>query len=806
MSARLVLATAAVASLVGMSLMPDEGVSVDRTRASVSPAARTEVVVALSAPPLAYAHGAGRRDAISALQREQTRFVDALHATIPSARVRWRYRTVQNGLAVITPRRDLPRLARLPGVTKVYASARYGSLAGPAREAIGAKQLTPLPGPATGEGLKIGIIDDGVDQTHAFFDPAGYTMPAGFPRGVRAFTTAKVIVARAFMPAGTSYRGARLPFDDGSSQHGTHVAGIAAGNAGTSAQGVRISGVAPRAYIGNYKALGIPTDGGVGLNGNAPEIVAAIEAAVNDGMDVINLSLGEPEIEPDEDVVARALDAAAAAGVVPVVAAGNDFDDFGYGSVTSPGSAEDAITVAAVTESAPVTVAGFSSAGPTAISLRLKPDVAAPGVGILSSVPGGWEELSGTSMAAPHVAGAAALLLQRHPTWTPDNVKAALVETARPVRDDGRAAEPVRAGGGLVDLPAADTPRLFASPTGISFGLLADGATTDAVVILDDAGNGVGTWTVSVEPGHPARAAVTAPAAVDVPGNLTVSVAVAADATDADLTGAIVLRNGASIRRIPFWGRLATPRLAAATATPLLRPGVVKGNTSGRPSNATVYRYPDVPESSFVTSRLRGPEQLFSVRLTRSVANFGVVIVARGKGVSVEPRLVEDADENRLTGYPALPFNLNPYVTAFGSDVLAAGALDPAPGRYTVVFDSARPDGAGAFTFRYWVDDTRPPSARLLSTGGVRRTSPLRVAVADTGSGVDPDSVVAKLDGRRVDARFSKGTVTVSTRGVARGSHVLRLQVSDYQETRNMENVARILPNTRVLRVRVTVK
>ena len=107
------------------------------------------------------------------------------------------------------------------------------------------------------------------------------------------------------------------------------MAGIAAGNRDTLAEGARISGVAPRAYIGNYKALTIPTDADVGLDGNAPELVAAIEAAVADGMDVINLSIGEPEIEPSRDVVALALDAAAAAGVVPVVAAGNDFDDYG---------------------------------------------------------------------------------------------------------------------------------------------------------------------------------------------------------------------------------------------------------------------------------------------------------------------------------------------------------------------------------------------------------------------------------------------------------------------------------------------
>ena len=154
-------------------------------------------------------------------------------------------------------------------------------------------------------------------------------MPAGFPKGQVAFTTAKVIVARAFPPPGTTWRYAGRPFDPDESGHATHVAGIAAGDANTVANGARISGIAPRAYLGNYKALTVPTDANVGLDGNAPEFVAAIEAAVQDGMDVINLSIGEPEIAPQHDVVALALDAAAAAGVVPVVAAGNDFQEFG---------------------------------------------------------------------------------------------------------------------------------------------------------------------------------------------------------------------------------------------------------------------------------------------------------------------------------------------------------------------------------------------------------------------------------------------------------------------------------------------
>ena len=161
--------------------------------------------------------------------------------------------------------------------------------------------------------------------------------------------------------------------------------------------------------------LTVPT-ANFGLNGNAPEIAAGIEAAVRDGMDVINLSLGEPEIEPSRDLVVAAIDAAADAGVVPVIAAGNDFDDFGYGSVCSPGSAAKAITAAAVTKQ--LAIASFSSGGPTPVSLAMKPDVSAPGVDITSSVPphaGTWASFSGTSMATPHVAGAAALLLQRHP-------------------------------------------------------------------------------------------------------------------------------------------------------------------------------------------------------------------------------------------------------------------------------------------------------------------------------------------------------------------------------------------------------
>jgi subtilisin family serine protease len=346
-----------------------------------------------------------------------------VETTLPGATVRWRYHLVLDGFAVALPRSEVPSLARIPGVAEIWPTVTYHSLrAADGVGQIGARQLWG-PGLATaGRGIKIGIIDDGVDAKHPYFASAGFHYPPGFPKGQTAYATPKVIVQRAFPPPGETWKYANTPFDPAESFHATHVAGIAAGDYNVNAKGHLISGVAPRAWIGNYKAYTVPTPD-FGLDGNSPEVAAAIEAAVADGMNVINLSIGEPEVDPARDLVVRALDNAARAGVVPVVAAGNDFGDFGAGSITSPANAPAAIAVAAA-DSHDV-IADFSSSGPTPISLEMKPDVTAPGVGILSSFPpsqGTWGTLDGTSMAAPHVSGAAALLLERHPTWTVEEI------------------------------------------------------------------------------------------------------------------------------------------------------------------------------------------------------------------------------------------------------------------------------------------------------------------------------------------------------------------------------------------------
>jgi subtilisin family serine protease len=788
-------------------------------RAAAPP--RTEVVVTLAAPSLADAvqvsrvltarAKAQRLDLQSAssvsylreLTRRQDELVRRIERAIPSATVRWRYRVVLDGLAVAVPTSKLAALSHVAGVGEVYPDTKYRLALDTSPELIGADQLWGLPNFTTaGNGIKIGIVDEGIDQAHPFFNPTGYVYPAGFPKGNTAFTTPKVIVARAFPPPGETWQYANTPFDPVNSDHATHVAGIAAGDYSIGAVAGRgpLSGVAPRAYLGNYKALTVPT-GQFGLDGNAPEIAAAIEAAVTDGMDVVNLSLGEPETEPSRDIVVAALNGAAKAGVVPTIAAGNEFQDFGGGSVSSPGSASGAITAAAVTKSD--IIAPFSSAGPTPVSLAMKPDVSAPGVSILSSVPprvGLWSSFSGTSMAAPHVAGGAALLRQRHPDWSVEQIKSALVLTGKPVLDGQLHNEvaTTREGGGLLDLPTADNPLVFAEPTGISFGLLRVGKQATRVVQLTDAGGGAGDWTVSVAVQDPtAGVSVTAPISVTVPAALSVQASVAAGAKEADVTGFVILQRGTDTRHIPFWLRSERPRLEKPTAL-LRKAGTYAGNTRLGQSRVSSYRYPDNPSGSGVTNNLPGPEQVFRVVLPRPVANFGVVVTGQARGVSVTPRIVFPGDENHLAGIPALPLNEDPYEDTYGQPEPVAAVIAPASRTYDVVFDTRGRSQAGPFTFRLWMNDTAPPTAKLL-TPVVAGSGRLLLSVRDPGSGIDPFSPVARIDGSKHPVSYSSGRVAVDLNGLGAGRHTLELSVSDYQETKNMETFGGVLPNTRVV-------
>jgi subtilisin family serine protease len=743
----------------------------------------TEVVITLKAPPLsAFGTIAGHGTYAGQLHAAQDALASRIVTSVPRARIRWRYTHVLDGLAVVLPRSAIGSLESVPGVAHVWPNVRYHGLrATGAPQQIGADKLWGPNLETAGNGIKIGVIDEGLDATHPYLNPAGYSYPPGYPKGRTDLTTPKVIVARAFPPPNTTYKYAKDPIDPTESFHGTHVGGIVAGNPAN--VGVQsISGVAPRAYLGNYKALTIPTPG-FGLDGNSAEIAAAIESAVADGMNVINLSIGEPEVEPTRDLVVKAIDGAAAAGVVPVVAAGNDFEIFGYGSVGSPANAAGAISAAAVNTAG--TIADFSSAGPTPISLRFKPDVSAPGVNVLSSLEHGtFGTLSGTSMAAPVVSGAAALLRQRHPTWTVAQIKSALVQTGDPARVGPSEALATREGGGVIDLPRADAPLLFAAPTSLSFGRLEPGASRTNTVSLSDAGGGAGDWAVSVVT-QIGDGRIGVPATVTAPGSLSVSATAGTNA--GDVTGFVVLTRGTDARRIPFWFAVADGRVGSATL--LRRPGVVKGTTKGAPSRIGAYRYPSSGDGVWA-----GPERAYRVRITGKPANFGAVTLS---GAAL-PHVVIGGNADHLAGYAGLPSDLNPYRNAYGSTVPVAGAVLPAPGIYDIVFDTHTAAQAGPFSFRWWINDVTPPRVRLVSAKGG-----IVVSAADAGSGVDPASAIARVDGRRAGVRFTGGAFHVVA---AKGAHTLVFTVADYQETKNMEDVSQILPNTATFRARVRVR
>jgi hypothetical protein len=324
-------------------------------------------------------------------------------------------------------------------------------------------------------------------------------------------------------------------------------------------------------------------------------------------------------------------------------------------------------------------------------------------------------------------------------------------------------------------------------------------------VILEDAG-GAGTWTVSrvVRVSTPG-ARLALPATTTVPGTLDLEIAVSPGAAAGDIEGYVELQRGQDTRRVPFWGHVSAAALSRHRPLTLLRPGLVRGTTAGQKALVLRYRYPESPRGLGVTTILRGPERVYTIRIAKPVANFGVVVTGRPPGSGVEPRVVAGADENRLTGYAALPVVYNPYLDEFQELVPAAGALAPVPGEYSIVFDSATRAGSGRFTFRFWLNDVSPPSLRL-RTPSVDAGEDLKVAASDAGAGVFPESIRAWVDGDRLSARFAPGVVSIPTRGLTRGDHRLRLRVSDYQEAKNTENVARILPNTRTLTVTFRVR
>ena len=312
--------------------------------------------------PVEMSRASGKLDAmapasrayIEQLREKQLEAVRVMSHLIPGARVaEYRdelgkshplmYQVVLNGFVVELPevnRENLIKLSHIPGVKAVVIEHKVELNMEVVNPTIGAPAVWEKVGGvnAAGEGIKVAVIDTGVDPNHPGLDPTGYRYPVGYPKGDTRYTTPKVIVMRGYYrPDDPPRNPAPLPLHP----HGTGVATIIATNPNTVATykgvDVTLSGVAPKAYIMSYQIFYPSTSGSAARYASDPETVKAIEQMVLDGADVVNNSWGESAFIPLKagfNPVIDALDAAASAGVVVVKSAGNN----GPGSATVGGN------------------------------------------------------------------------------------------------------------------------------------------------------------------------------------------------------------------------------------------------------------------------------------------------------------------------------------------------------------------------------------------------------------------------------------------------------------------------------------
>jgi subtilisin family serine protease len=360
--------------------------------------------------------------------------VNSLKTTLGSPYIKREYFKIFVGAAVRVPRAMIAQMASLSYVKKIHADGKVEasterSVHSVQSNSVGATLVTQ------GDSVVVAIIDTGIDYQDT-------VLGGGFGPGF------KVIGGYDFANNDAN------PMDDYG--HGTHVAGIIAANS------INFKGIAPHVKLMAFKVL---NQNGYG---SQSDVIAGIERATdpyNDGnfnnmVDVVNMSLGG-QGTPD-DALSTAVDNATKLGITFCVAAGNSGN---YYTIGSPGTARNAITVGAVDTNN--SIAYFSSKGPNSIIYSIKPDVVAPGVNILSTLPGNTSgQMSGTSMATPYVAGICALLKSLHRNWTPAQIKSAVMTTALDLGQEAMAQ-----GAGRIDATKAEEVSALVVPSALSFGV-----------------------------------------------------------------------------------------------------------------------------------------------------------------------------------------------------------------------------------------------------------------------------------------------------------------------------------------------
>jgi minor extracellular serine protease Vpr len=496
--------------------------------------------------------------------------INKLIKKYPSLKKRYVYHYALSGFSVRGKTQDIAQLKKEGPISYISQVSEYHADLEKSIPFVGADKIRNMFDDKhqrlTGKGIRVGVIDTGIDYEH--------------PDLRRSYFFGRDLVDGDDDPMETKGR------SDLSTIHGTHVAGIIGANG-------KMKGVAPEADLIAYRALG---PGGAG---NTEQVLAAIDAAIKDKVDVLNLSLGNNVNGPDLPI-SQALNKASEKGIIAVTSNGNSGP--GVWTVGSPGTAEKAISVGASTppleipylltglggqrqeirlvplqgskkwhltfseqivygglghikelklakdkvvllkrgkltfakkvENArsagakaviifnntqgdfhgslqekldipAVTIperegevlkeqiltkkmgnvkfiyrtekdklADFSSRGPVTVTWGIKPDLLAPGVAIESTIPSGYLSLQGTSMAAPHVAGACALILQAHPDWKPEQVKSALMSTSKPLlNSSGELYRTFEQGAGRLQIEQAVKADSLLIPSSLSFGM-----------------------------------------------------------------------------------------------------------------------------------------------------------------------------------------------------------------------------------------------------------------------------------------------------------------------------------------------
>ncbi|MFF7937134.1 S8 family serine peptidase [Streptomyces sp. NPDC007940] len=480
-----------------------------------------------------------------------------------------------------------------------------------------------------GKGVKVAVLDTGVD--------AGHPDLAGRIAGSTSFVPGQAV-------------------QDGHG-HGTHVASTIVGS-GAASDGRR-KGVAPGAELLVGKVLG--NDG----RGQDSWIIAGMEWAAHSGAKIVSMSLGGDASGPS-DVLSETVDElSASTGTLFVIAAGNSGPT--EQTIGTPGIADSALTVGAVDKSDKL--ASFSSRGPRVGDYAVKPEITAPGAAITAARAAGttmgtpvddyYTTSNGTSMATPHVAGAAALVAQAHPDWTGQQIKQALATTAR----TNTVNSVFEQGDGRVDAVRAVNQGVFATPT-LSFGTYeqsdaeADSKdvtytnTTDKAVELKVAsslpGAALNADTVTVPAKGTATVGVTVDPAEEATGRYTGHITASADGVR--VTTAIGFEKLAKTYdlKVSLVGRDGKPSTSASIfmlselngAYPDVHGFLGSGYTfkvpAGTYNMASWISQRDAAGLEVNTSVVGDPE----VRVDR---NTEVVLDAR-KAVEIKPRTKEDSE------------------------------------------------------------------------------------------------------------------------------------------------------------------